>query len=62
MPTEPVFRRGLSDEFVAALADLAAEGGWWADVLADTQLVIAVRDERLNVYWHGQSLFDVRRD
>jgi hypothetical protein len=58
--TEAVFRRGLSDRFVAALARLADEPGWWADVLADTSLVIAVRDERLNVYWHGQSLFRIR--
>ncbi|WP_198370415.1 hypothetical protein [Roseomonas rosulenta] len=60
--TEAVFRRGLSDRFVAALARLAEEPGWWADVLADTSLVIAVRDERLNVYWHGQSLFRVTQD
>lgn len=28
-----------------------------ADVLADKNLLIAVRDEYLNVYWQGQSLF-----
>jgi hypothetical protein len=60
--TEAVFRRGLSDRFVAALARLAEVPGWWADVLADTSLVIGVRDERLNVYWHGQSLFRVTQD
>lgn len=60
--TEAVFRRGLSDRFLAALARLAWEPGWWSDVLADTSLVIAVRDESLNVYWHGQSLFRVTQD
>jgi hypothetical protein len=62
MPPEAGFHRGLSDAFITALADLAHSGGWWSDVLADPKLVIAVRKERLNVYWFGQSLFDVRRD
>jgi len=56
------FSRGVSDGFVEALGTLAAQGGWWADVLADPTLVIGIRDEYLNVYWRGQSLFRVRFD
>lgn len=37
----------------------AAEGGWWADVLADPGLVVGLRGKYLNVYWYGQSLFYV---
>jgi hypothetical protein len=33
--TEALFRRGLSDRFLAALARLAEGPGWWTDVLAD---------------------------
>ena len=53
------FRKGIGDLFVDALKGLAASGGWWRDVLADTSLLIAVRDESLNVYWHGQSIFKI---
>jgi hypothetical protein len=35
----------------------AAKGGWWADVLADRTLFIALRGSYFNVYWRGQSLF-----
>ena len=54
-----VFRKGLSEAFLAALDALAQRSGWWADVLADRNLLIAVRDESINVYWQGQSLFRV---
>ena len=53
-----VFKRGLSDEFLAALAELAEMPGWWKDVLADNSLIIGIRDECLDVYWNGQSLFN----
>ena len=52
------FKRGLSDEFIAALAELAQKPGWWQDVLADASLIIGIRDECLDVYWNGQSLFN----
>lgn len=52
-----VFTRGLSDEFIAALAELARKPGWWQDVLADTSLIIGIRREEFDVYWHGQSIF-----
>ena len=53
-----VFKRGLSDEFMAALAELAQKPGWWQDVLADASLIIGIRKEEFDVYWHGQSLFN----
>jgi len=56
-----VFERGLNDEFLGALETLANESGsWWSDVLADKGLLIAIRNGYLNIYWRGQSLFNVR--
>ena len=52
-----VFKRGLSDEFMTALAELAKKPGWWKDVLADASLIIGIRYEEFDVYWHGQSIF-----
>lgn len=55
-----VFKKGLRDEFMTALAELAQKQGWWQDVLHDASLIIAVRDEELDVYWNGQSLFHAK--
>lgn len=52
-----VFKKGLSVEFMAALAELAQKNGWWQDVLADASLIIGIRNEKLDVYWNGQALF-----
>jgi hypothetical protein len=52
--------RALPDTFIGKLAAEANNEGWWADVLADPTLVVALRGRSLNVYWHGQSLFYVR--
>lgn len=53
--------RSLREPFLAALAALAQspDGGWWADVLADPDLLLAVRDRSLNVYHRGASLFRI---
>ncbi len=51
------FNKGLSKEFIAALSTLAKKPGWWKDVLTDASLIIGIRDEELDVYWNGQSLF-----
>ncbi|MBR1129505.1 hypothetical protein [Bradyrhizobium iriomotense] len=54
------FKRGIrGGEFRGALEALAQQDGWWKDVLADKSLIIGVRDEYLNVYWQGQSIFKV---
>lgn len=56
-------RRGLSPAFRDALTALtdAPDGSWWRDVLARRDLVLAVRDEYLNVYYRGAALFRVER-
>jgi hypothetical protein len=53
-----VFKKGLSANFMAALAELAQKPGWWQDVLADASLIIGIRNECFDVYWNGQSLFN----
>lgn len=54
------FNRGIRNEdFMGALAKLATQKSWWRDVLHDPSLIIAVRNEYLNVYWQGQSIFTV---
>lgn len=54
------FRRGIRNAgMVAALAELASRPSWWRDVLHDRSLIIGVRDDYLNVYWRGQSIFKV---
>jgi hypothetical protein len=53
------FKRGISDKFVDALKRLAAVESWWRDVILDKTLIIGVRDEYLNVYWMGQSVFRI---
>ena len=54
-----VFKRGLSEHFIAALEELGRKPGWWHDVLADVSLIIGIRNEKFDVYWNGQSLFNV---
>ena len=53
--------RSLGDTFLAALEALAhaPHGGWWADLLADPDLLLAVRNRSLNVYYRGASLFRI---
>jgi len=53
------FDRALNAAFIAKLKAEARRDGWWADVLADPKLIVAVRGTYLNVYWRGQSLFRV---
>lgn len=53
------FKHGLSDKFIDHLTKEANKVSWWADVLNDTNLFIAVRNQYLNVYWRGQSLFRI---
>lgn len=61
--SSPSFQRGLSPEFLSGLEQLttAPEGQWWRDVLARRDLVVAVRNEYLNVYYRGASVFLVQR-
>ena len=56
---EATFNRGLSPEFVEALNDEYAKNGWWRAMVDDTDLFVAIRDDRVNVYYRGCSLADV---
>jgi hypothetical protein len=38
---------------------LASERSWFNDVLADPELIIGVRDNYINIYMYGQSLFKI---
>lgn len=54
------FKRGIrNDAFMEALRQLASQESWWREVLQDSDLIIAIRNEYLNVYWQRQSLFKV---
>jgi hypothetical protein len=53
------FQRGLGDDFIVALRELARKPSWFRDVLYDSGLIICIRDNYLNVYFEGQSIFKV---
>jgi len=54
------FKRGLENDFMKELESIAEQGGWFAQVLADPDLILGIRNNYLNVYWHGQSLFKIK--
>ena len=56
------FKRGLSEALTKVLQRLAAEDGennWWKEVLANEDLLLAVRGGSLNAYVKGQSVFKI---
>lgn len=55
-----VFNRGLGNDFLKALEEEASKPGWWSDVLADKDLLIAPRGSYVSVYWKGQAIFTVK--
>ena len=59
-PVIATFSRGLDDDFVEALNREYAEDGWWRTFVDDPELFVAIRDNRVNVYWRGCSLAEVR--
>ena len=48
-------RVGFRDQLISA-----SKSGWWRDILEDKELIIALRGKYLNVYWKGQSIFNVK--
>jgi hypothetical protein len=56
------FERGLDNDFMKQLEGEAKRLGWFADVLADTGLILGIRKNYMNVYRLGQSLFKIERD
>jgi hypothetical protein len=55
------FERRLDKDFMEKLKLEAKRPGWFADVLADTDLVVGIRKNYVNVYRLGQSLFKIER-
>src|ERR1043165_8864592 len=55
------FERGLDDDFMLALKSLAdgPKNVWFAEVLRDHDLIFGIRNNYMNVYWRGQSLFKI---
>jgi len=53
------FDRGLDDEFAECLNTEYARGGWWRAFVDDRKLFVAIRDNRLNVYYRGCSLAEI---
>ena len=57
------FKRGIDDEgFMKELKSAAKPKCWFADVLADSDLILGIRDNYLNVYRLGQSLFKAEKN
>jgi hypothetical protein len=55
------FKHGLSDNFAEALNDVYAKGGWWKRAVDDPDLIPAIRNEYVNVYCKGNSLWRIER-
>jgi hypothetical protein len=55
------FARSLPEELIGALERLAKEDGanWWKEILHDRDLHLAIRQDYLNVYAKGQSVFKI---
>lgn len=49
-----------TDGVMDVLRDASKQPGLWADVLADPELTIAIRDERIHVYWLQQQLLELK--
>ena len=57
------FKRGLDTNFMEQLKLVAKskERRWFAEVLADPELILGIRKNYMNVYRHGQRLFKIER-
>lgn len=52
------FKRGIANpDFIAALNKEYNAGGWWRKIVDDKELFIGIRNEYINVYYKGNSLF-----
>ena len=57
---DPSIQFGLSDAFLENLDQLARrDGSWWQDVLLRDDVFIAMRNNSLNVYYRGASIFRI---
>ena len=53
---KPTFNRGLNEEFVNRLNEMYRTGGWWRNLVDDTELFLAVRNDYINFYFRGCSV------
>jgi hypothetical protein len=55
------FVRSLPEQLASELAKLAAEDNpnWWREILSNQDLHLAIREDYLNVYAKGQSVFKI---
>jgi hypothetical protein len=53
-----MFKKGISEEFVQALK----KWNHWEEIIRDRDLFVAIRDESINVYFQGCSLFKISCD
>lgn len=56
---EATFDRGLDEELVDALNGEYGKDGWWRKLIDDNDTFVAIRDNRVNVYYRGCSLAEV---
>ena len=59
VPIAATFNRGLNDDFIEALDDEYRKDGWWRALMDDKELFVAIRNNRVNVYYRGCSLAEV---
>jgi len=52
------FKRGLSTTFIERLKELDG----WDKIAADKDVFIGIRDEYINVYYRGNSLFKISKN
>lgn len=57
--TKNTFKRGLGNKLLMLLTTKSKMPDWWQAILEDKELVIAVRDNYLNVYHNGNSLMKI---
>ena len=50
------FKRGLDQIFVDRLNKEYNKDGWWKKIADHPKLTIAIRNNDLNVYYHGNSI------
>lgn len=56
------FNRGISQTFIDRLnAEYEAEG-WWKAIADDRELIIAIRENYINVYWKGNNLLKLKQE
>ena len=50
-----MFTKGISDDFVNALLQWTH----WKEIITDKDLFLAIRDESVNIYFQGCSIFKI---